>query len=67
MIVENAYVAPFAKAMKSVVSKPVFVAGRLVGFCCNRAHQADIGGGAAGMEVAPPDPPAMDFFISPHP
>jgi len=29
MIVENAYVAPFAKAMKSVVSKPVFVAGRI--------------------------------------
>jgi len=29
MIVENAYVAPFAKAMKAVVSKPVFVAGRI--------------------------------------
>lgn len=29
MIVENAYVAPFAKAMKSVVTKPVFVAGRI--------------------------------------
>jgi N-methylhydantoinase B len=31
-----------------VIARPVFVAGRLVGFCCNRAHQADIGGGAAG-------------------
>ncbi len=29
MIVENAYVAPFAKAVKAVVSKPVFVAGRI--------------------------------------
>jgi len=29
MIVDNAYVAPFAKAMKAVVSKPVFVAGRI--------------------------------------
>src|SRR5258705_10856194 len=29
MIVENAYVAPFPKAMKAVVSKPVFVAGRI--------------------------------------
>src|SRR5262245_30014017 len=27
--VENAYVAPFAKAMKAVVSKPVFGAGRI--------------------------------------
>jgi 2,4-dienoyl-CoA reductase-like NADH-dependent reductase (Old Yellow Enzyme family) len=29
MIIENAYVAPFAAAMKAVVSKPVFVAGRI--------------------------------------
>ena len=29
MIVEVAYVAPFAAAMKKVVSKPVFVAGRI--------------------------------------
>ncbi len=31
-----------------VIARPVFVGGRLVAFCCNRAHQADIGGGAAG-------------------
>ncbi len=31
-----------------VISRPVFVDGRLVGFCSNRAHQSDIGGGAAG-------------------
>lgn len=28
--------------------RPVFVAGELAGFCTNRAHQSDIGGGAAG-------------------
>lgn len=28
--------------------RPVFVAGRHVAFVCNRAHQSDIGGGAAG-------------------
>ena len=31
-----------------VIVRPVFVAGTLVAFACNRAHQADIGGGAAG-------------------
>ncbi|MBS0221813.1 MAG: hydantoinase B/oxoprolinase family protein [Proteobacteria bacterium] len=31
-----------------VIARPVFVAGKLVAFACNRAHQADIGGGAAG-------------------
>ncbi|MBS0523852.1 MAG: hydantoinase B/oxoprolinase family protein [Proteobacteria bacterium] len=31
-----------------VIARPVFVGGRLVAFACNRAHQADIGGGAAG-------------------
>ncbi len=31
-----------------VVARPVFVDGTLVAFCCNRAHQSDIGGGAAG-------------------
>lgn len=30
------------------VIRPVFVGGELVGFCTNRAHQSDIGGGAAG-------------------
>ena len=28
--------------------RPIFVEGRLCGFACNRAHQSDIGGGAAG-------------------
>src|SRR5262249_42310196 len=31
-----------------VIARPVFASGRLVAFACNRAHQADIGGGAAG-------------------
>lgn len=31
-----------------VIARPVFVRGTLVAFTCNRAHQADIGGGAAG-------------------
>ena len=31
-----------------VIARPVFVAGRAVAFACNRAHQSDIGGGAAG-------------------
>ncbi|HEY2873705.1 MAG TPA: hydantoinase B/oxoprolinase family protein, partial [Reyranella sp.] len=31
-----------------VIARPVFVGGALVAFACNRAHQADIGGGAAG-------------------
>ena len=31
-----------------VIARPVFVEGVLVAFCCTRAHQSDIGGGAAG-------------------
>lgn len=31
-----------------VIARPAFHEGRIVGFACNRAHQADIGGGAAG-------------------
>lgn len=31
-----------------VVATPVFVAGRLAAFACDRAHQSDIGGGAPG-------------------
>lgn len=31
-----------------VIARPVFSKGTLVGFTCNRAHQSDIGGGAAG-------------------
>ncbi len=31
-----------------VIARPVFLSGVLIAFACNRAHQADIGGGAAG-------------------
>ncbi|NYG45365.1 N-methylhydantoinase B [Bradyrhizobium sp. IAR9] len=31
-----------------VIAQPVFVRGKLLAFTCNRAHQVDIGGGAAG-------------------
>lgn len=30
------------------IIRPVMVKGRILAFCCNRAHQSDIGGGAAG-------------------
>jgi N-methylhydantoinase B/oxoprolinase/acetone carboxylase alpha subunit len=33
---------------------PVFVAGRLIGFCANRAHHADIGSEAPGLRSSPP-------------
>jgi N-methylhydantoinase B len=38
--------------------RPIFVAGRLCGFTCNRAHQSDIGGGAAGTY----NPEATEIF-----
>jgi N-methylhydantoinase B len=41
-----------------VVARPVFAGGVLVGFCCNRAHQSDIGGGAAGTY----NPEATDIW-----
>ena len=31
-----------------VIARPVFAHGALLAFACNRAHQSDIGGGAAG-------------------
>src|SRR5690625_331775 len=31
-----------------VVARPAFIDDTLIGFACNRAHQSDIGGGAAG-------------------
>ncbi len=38
--------------------RPVFVRERLCGFVCNRAHQSDIGGGAAGTY----NPQATEIF-----
>ena len=41
-----------------VVARPVFHGEELVAFCCNRAHQSDIGGGAAGTY----NPEAYEIF-----
>lgn len=41
-----------------VIARPAFHEGQLIGFACNRAHQADIGGGAAGTY----NPEATEIF-----
>ena len=41
-----------------VIASPVFAADKLVAFACNRAHQSDIGGGAAGTY----NPQATEIF-----
>ena len=41
-----------------VIARPVFHEGRLIAFTCNRAHQSDIGGGAAGTY----NPAASEIF-----
>lgn len=41
-----------------VIARPVFCGGRLAAFTCNRAHQSDIGGGAAGTY----NPTATEIF-----
>jgi N-methylhydantoinase B len=40
------------------IVRPVFVRGQILAFCCNRAHQSDIGGGAAGTY----NPAATEIF-----
>ena len=40
------------------IVRPVFVRGEVIAFCCNRAHQSDIGGGAAGTY----NPAATEIF-----
>ena len=49
-ILSDPYVAGGNHLPDWTIARPVFAgeAGRLVGFCCNRAHQSDIGGGVAG-------------------
>jgi N-methylhydantoinase B len=41
-----------------VIARPVFHAAQLIGFTCTRAHQSDIGGGAAGTY----NPQATEIF-----
>jgi N-methylhydantoinase A len=52
-ILSDPYVAGGNHLPDWVVARPIHVTGAdgeplLVGFCCNRAHQSDIGGGMAG-------------------
>jgi N-methylhydantoinase B len=47
-LLNDPYVAGGNHLPDWVVARPVFVDGTLVAFTCNRAHQSDIGGGAAG-------------------
>ena len=49
-ILSDPYVAGGNHLPDWVIARPIFVGepGRLAGFCCNRAHQSDIGGGLAG-------------------
>ncbi len=47
-LLNDPYVAGGNHLADWVIARPVFQEGYRVGFCCNRAHQSDIGGGAAG-------------------
>ena len=47
-LMNDPYVAGGNHLPDWVMATPVFVAGNLVAFACDRAHQSDIGGGAPG-------------------
>ncbi len=47
-VLNDPYVAGGNHLPDWVVARPVFVESELAAFTCNRAHQSDIGGGAAG-------------------
>ncbi|MDB5315281.1 MAG: hypothetical protein JWO24_1125 [Rhodospirillales bacterium] len=47
-ILSDPYVAGGNHLPDWTLIRAVFVDGKLIGFCTNRAHQSDIGGGAAG-------------------
>lgn len=57
-ILNDPYVAGGNHLPDWVVARPVFCEGVLVAFTCNRAHQSDIGGGAAGTY----NPTATEIF-----
>lgn len=57
-LLNDPYVAGGNHLPDWVIAFPVFSAGRLVAFTCNRAHQLDIGGGAAGTY----NPQATEIF-----
>ena len=57
-ILSDPYVAGGNHLPDWVIAWPVIVDGALVAFTCNRAHQSDIGGGAAGTY----NPAATEIF-----
>src|SRR5690606_12505808 len=57
-LLNNPYSAGGNHLPDYTVVRPVFVGGRLCAFTCNRAHQSDIGGGAAGTY----NPAATEIF-----
>lgn len=57
-LLNDPYVAGGNHLPDWVIAHPVFVDGVVVAFTCNRAHQSDIGGGAAGTY----NPEATEIF-----
>lgn len=57
-LLNDPYVAGGNHLPDWVIARPVFAQGQLLAFACNRAHQSDIGGGAAGTY----NPKATEIF-----
>jgi N-methylhydantoinase B len=57
-ILNDPYVAGGNHLPDWVIACPIFIGTELVAFACNRAHQSDIGGGAAGTY----NPEATEIF-----
>src|SRR5690606_9217857 len=57
-LLNDPYVAGGNHLPDWVVARPVIFDGERIGFACNRAHQSDIGGGAAGTF----NPEATEIF-----
>ena len=57
-LLNDPYVAGGNHLPDWVIARPVFAGGALTAFACNRAHQSDIGGGAAGTY----NPEATEIF-----
>ena len=57
-LLNDPYVAGGNHLPDWVIARPVFAEDRLLAFACNRAHQSDIGGGAAGTY----NPRATEIF-----
>jgi N-methylhydantoinase B len=57
-LANDPYVAGGNHLPDFTMMRPVFLKGELVAFTCNRAHQSDIGGGAAGTY----NPKAEEIF-----